>query len=184
MIEIFILALAVSMDALAVSISIGMYKCSECQDNIRLKVASTFGFFQAFMTIAGFYLAFSFRSHIENIDHWVALILLSYIGFNMLKAAYKNEVDDFDPTSNSALLINGVATSIDALIIGVTLATLNKDVFSNAIVIGLATFILSYLGVKLGVKLGAKLSRYALVVGGLVLIAIGVKTFIEHTFFV
>lgn len=182
MVEILLIGLGLSMDALAVSISIGIYKCGNDNDNTRLRVASTFGFFQAFMTIAGFFLAFSFRQYIENIDHWIALILLGYLGFNMLRAAYKNEVDDFDPTSNSALLINGIATSIDALVIGITLATLNKDILSYALVIGVTTFVLSYLGVKLGVKLGNKLSRYSLVVGGLILILIGAKVFVEHTF--
>lgn len=181
MLEMLMLGLGVSMDALAVSISIGVYKCKECHDNTKIRVASTFGFFQAFMTVAGFFLAFSFRKYIEGIDHWIALLLLGYIGFSMLKSAYKNEVDDFDPTSNSALLINGIATSVDALVIGITLATLNKDITSYALVIGATTFILSYFGVKLGVKLGTKLSRYSLIAGGAILILIGIKIFIEHT---
>ncbi|MEG0283357.1 MAG: manganese efflux pump MntP family protein [Erysipelotrichales bacterium] len=183
MLEIFLIAIGLSMDAVAVALSIGCYTCSTSR-KLHLKVGLTFGFFQAVMPLVGFLLAYSFRSYIESLDHWLALILLSYLGFNMLWAGYKNNIELFDPTTNKALIVNGIATSIDALVIGIMVASLNGPILTYMIIIGLTTFILSYIGIKAGCGVGIRYSKYSLYIGGVILILMGIKIFLEHTVFV
>ena len=180
MIEMVVFALALSIDAFAIALCIGM--CANKNNNkLKVKVAATFGFFQGFMCLIGFYFTYSFKSYIETYDHWIALILLGYLGINMIRSGMNNESEELDLSTNKNILINGVATSIDALAVGITLAALSKPILEYALVIGVVTFILSYLGTQIGSKLPSVMSKYSLYIGGVILIIIGIKIFAEHT---
>ncbi len=179
-------SLGLSMDACAVSISNGM-----CYSNIHKKqiitTAAAFGFFQAFMPVFGYFIGSAFSDAIESIDHWIALILLGFIGCKMIIEAIKElkypEVclTSFRNLTLKTLLLQAVATSIDALAVGVGFAVMKVDIFSAALFIGIITFINSIIGSHLGKKFGQLFKQRAEILGGLILIGIGVKIFIEHT---
>ncbi len=181
------------MDAFAVSLCKGLV-----MDRLRtgdgLLVALFFGGFQAMMPIAGYYLASNFAGYIEAYDHWIAFLLLLFIGGKMLWDVYKEshspqETDttaenaaDYQPVPLGELTLLAVATSIDALAVGVAFAVLpGVHIFSAAAFIGCTTFVLSFIGVVLGFKTGKLLEDKAQILGGLILIAIGVKILLEHT---
>jgi putative Mn2+ efflux pump MntP len=179
-------SLGLSMDACAVSISNGM-----CYGNIHKKqifsTAAAFGFFQAFMPILGFFIGSTFSDYIASLDHWIALILLSFIGSKMVIEAIKElKYPEACITSSKnltpkTLLLQAVATSIDALAVGVGFAVMKVDIYSAALSIGIITFINSIIGSHLGKKFGQLFKQRAEILGGLILIGIGIKIFIEHT---
>lgn len=179
-------SLGLSMDACAVSISNGM-----CYGNIHKKqifsTAAAFGFFQAFMPVLGYLIGSSFSDAISSLDHWIALILLSFIGGKMIIEAIKElKYPEACLTSSKylttkTLLLQAVATSIDALVVGVGFAVMKVDIFSAALSIGIITFINSIIGSHLGKKFGQLFKQRAEILGGLILIGIGIKIFIEHT---
>ncbi len=199
LLELFFIAVGLSMDAFAVSLCKGLV-----MDRLRtgdgLLVALFFGGFQALMPIAGYYLASNFAGYIEAYDHWIAFFLLLFIGGKMLWDVYKEshslqEKDTaaqqtvssdgaaaYQPVPLGELTLLAVATSIDALAVGVAFAVLpGVHVFSAAAFIGCTTFVLSFIGVVLGFKTGKLLEEKAQILGGLILIAIGVKILLEHT---
>ncbi len=198
LLELFLIAVGLSMDAFAVSLCKGLV-----MDRLRtgdgLLVALFFGGFQALMPIAGYYLASNFAGYIEAYDHWIAFLLLLFIGGKMLWDVYKEShspqedtaaeqpaaAEDaavYQPVPLGELVLLAVATSIDALAVGVAFAVLpGVHIFSAAAFIGCTTFVLSFIGVVLGFKTGKLLEEKAQILGGLILIAIGVKILLEHT---
>lgn len=183
--ELLLLAVGLSMDAFAVSVTNGL-----CLKKSGWKAAAAcgvcFGLFQGIMPTIGFALGKTFTRYITSIDHYIALILLSFIGGKMLVDSLKKDEDSCETQFSltlGLLLVQGVATSIDALAVGVSFAALSVNIVSAAAFICGVTFIFSFAGVFIGKKFGTVLNSKAQILGGLILIGIGVKIFIEHMFF-
>lgn len=179
-IELFILAVGLSMDAFAVSICKGL-TVGKVKPIHSITAGIYFGGFQALMPTIGYLLGIKFQAMINEIDHWVAFVLLVIIGLNMIKESRSNEEENLDDSFDfKTMLPLAVATSIDALAVGVTFAFLDVDIVSAVIFIGVITFIFSAVGVKIGSIFGAKYKSKSEFLGGLVLICIGVKILLEH----
>ena len=182
-IELFILALGLSMDAFAVSICKGL-SVPKLQAKHCLICGVYFGGFQALMPLLGWLLGIRFQSLITNIDHWIAFVLLAVIGANMIKESFSKEEECPDASFGfKTMLTLAVATSIDALAVGVTFAFLDVSIVPAVLLIGATTFVCSAVGVKIGNVFGNRFQSKAEFLGGLVLIAIGLKILIEHLFF-
>mgnify|MGYP002773398515 FL=1 len=182
-IELFILALGLSMDAFAVSICKGL-SVPKLQAKHCLICGVYFGGFQALMPLIGWALGIRFQSMITNIDHWIAFVLLAVIGANMIKESFSKEEECPDASFGfKTMLTLAVATSIDALAVGVTFAFLDVAIVPAVLLIGATTFVCSAVGVKIGNVFGNRFQSKAEFLGGLVLIAIGLKILIEHLFF-
>ncbi len=180
MFEVMLLAIALSMDAFAVSIGVGV-KAKIFDKYLAVKVALFFGIFQGLMPLIGYLASIGLGSFIESIDHWVAFILLSLIGGKMLYDSFgENTEDEISSTTNKVLLLLAIATSIDAMAAGFTLELMSLNPFVSMIVIGITTFIFSFIGVYLGTKGATALEDKAEKLGGIVLIAIGSKILLEH----
>lgn len=179
--ELIIIAVGVSMDAFAVSICKGLSLRSLRPKHI-LSTAVWFGGFQALMPLIGYYLGVSFADSVADFDHWIAFVLLGIIGGKMIKEAFeKDDECDYNPDfSFKTMLALAVATSIDAMAVGVSLAFLKVDIWTSILVIGLMTGAFSALGVKLGNLFGCRYKSKAEVVGGIVLVGIGIKILVEH----
>ncbi|NIM97564.1 MAG: hypothetical protein GTO24_05600 [candidate division Zixibacteria bacterium] len=177
------LAFGLAMDAFAVSISSGITIRNPRIENA-LKIAIFFGAFQAFMPVIGWLAGLGLRELISEVDHWIAFGLLSLIGCRMIYESTKvrSERKILNPLSLGVLLVLSVATSIDALAAGVSLAFLEIPILFTVIIIGAVTLILSFVGVFVGDRSGHFFENKAEFVGGLVLIGIGTKILIEHTF--
>ena len=179
--ELLLIGIGLSMDAFAVSIGKGLStKCLKPRHY--LSVGVWFGGFQALMPIAGFLLGVSFASLVESFDHWIAFVLLGIIGFNMIRESRDNDEDcntcpDF---SIRSMFMLAVATSIDALAIGISFAFLQIDILPAASIIGVTTFILSMIGLRIGNIFGCQYKSKAEFAGGVVLIIIGIKILAEH----
>ena len=179
--ELFILAVGLSMDAFAVSVCKGL-ALGKIRWKHMLIVGAWFGGFQALMPLAGYFLGGRFEQYIRAYDHWVAFVLLAAIGGNMLREALSKEEDeeaDADLGVRTMFLM-AVATSIDALAVGVTFAFLQVRIVPAVLFIGVTTFLLSALGVKAGSLFGAKYTMRAEIAGGVILILLGVKILLEH----
>ncbi len=187
-ISIFLTAVGLAMDAFAVSVSNGILLKQVRMSHI-LKFGFCFGLFQFIMPILGFLLGSSFSGYIQAFDHWIAFILLGAIGGNMLHESFKgddnNRTQESDIMSIKNLTMLSVATSIDAMAVGVTFAFLKSDltIVQAAAVIGLVAFLFSAVGVLIGKRLGGMFEKNAMRIGGLILILIGSKILIEHLFF-
>ena len=183
-IDIILVAIGLSMDAFAVSITNGLC-CQHLRRSQMLSVAVCFGGFQALMPTIGYFLGKAFEGYISALDHYIALILLGYIGGKMIFDALTGSAEEHSYALTAKLLLmQGVATSIDALAVGVSFATLpNVQIVPAVLLIGGITFLLSLTGVLIGKKTGQKLGSRAQIVGGLILIGIGIKIFVEHMFF-
>lgn len=181
--ELLLLAVGLSMDAFAVAICKGLaikkIKIRDC-----LVVGLWFGFFQAFMPTVGYFLGSRFEQYIENFDHWIAFGLLGIIGINMIREAFsKEEEEDCDCSlSAKSMFVMAIATSIDALAIGVApLSFQPKETIPFSVIsIGVITFILSAVGVKIGNTFGSKYKSKAELTGGIILILLGTKILLEH----
>ena len=185
-------AFALSMDAFAVSITKGM-TIKNLKKSTALKMALTFGVFQGAMPLLGWALGISFESYIKSIDHWIAFILLGFIGFNMIKGFFDDRKEenaselefsataDVDDLSNKEIIMLAVATSIDALAVGISFAFLNVSIIPAASIICTITFLVCVVGVFVGNKVGDIFNGYAELVGGVILILIGFNIFNEHT---
>ena len=181
-IELFLIAVGLSMDAFAVSVCKGlsMKKCTWRKASL---VGAYFGVFQAGMPLAGYFLGVQFRDVITSIDHWIAFILLGIIGGNMVREAFAS--GDCCQEADEALDIRtmlglAVATSIDALAVGVTFAFLKVNIVPAVCFIGVITFTLSVAGVKIGNIFGTKYQAKAELLGGIILILMGLKILLEH----
>ena len=180
LLELFILAVGLSMDAFAVSVCKGL---SVRRGSMKqaLTVGIWFGSFQALMPFLGYLLGITFSSLITNVDHWIAFVLLAFIGFNMIRESRSEEENESnDRFDFKTMLPLAVATSIDALAVGVTFAFLQVNIVPAVSFIGCITFILSAIGLKAGNIIGAKNRSRAEFAGGLVLILMGIKILLEH----
>ena len=183
-ITIMAIAVGLSMDAFAVSIVSGsLYKQLKVRHALRMAVF--FGGFQAFMPLIGSLAGLSFKGYIVDYDHWVAFGLLSAVGSKMIYESLKIESveKNLDPSKIYVLLALSVATSIDALAIGITLSLITSSIILAVSIIGLVTFVLSYLGVYIGKRFGHFFESGIEALGGLFLIGLGVKILIQHLFF-
>ncbi len=180
--ELIILAVGLSMDAFAVSVCKGLATRQVSVKQMAL-AGLWFGGFQALMPIIGYLLGQTFAGAIKKYDHWVAFVLLAVIGGNMIREALSKDADG-ERTNESfgvkTMFIMAVATSIDALAVGVTFAFLSGNIFMAASVIGAFTFVLSFAGVKIGNVFGARYEKKAELAGGIILVLIGLKILLEH----
>jgi len=182
--EIIIIAIGLSMDAFAVSITLGL---SVKKPKIKeiLIPGIYFGFFQMLMPLIGYLAGINFAGKIQNSDHWVAFVLLGIIGGKMIKESFCDDDDKVNENSFLFLkmLLLAIATSIDALAVGITFAFFEINILKTIIIIGLTTFVISICGVKIGNIFGTKFKSKAEFIGGAVLIILGFKILIEHLFF-
>lgn len=178
--ELFLLAVGLAMDAFAVSICKGLAMKKVTVKNAVI-VGAWFGGFQALMPLIGWLLGIRFKSYITAVDHWIAFVLLSIIGANMIKEAFdKKQEKENASLSFKVMFMLAVATSIDALAVGVTFAFLSVNIWWAVALIGCITFILSIVGVKAGGVFGMKYKAKAELAGGIILILMGVKILLEH----
>lgn len=180
-IELFLIGISLSMDAFAVSVCKGL-SVGKIESKHMALAGIWFGGFQALMPLIGYMLGSAFEQYIVSIDHWVAFILLGVIGYNMVKESKEEEYQDAS-FAFKAMLVLAIATSIDALAVGVTFAFLKVDIFLAVMIIGITTFAFSAAGIKIGSVFGMKYKSKAELFGGIVLIAMGTKILIEHLFF-
>lgn len=187
-VELLIIAIGLSMDAFAVSIGKGL-SLKKIKLSHALKVGLWFGGFQALMPLIGYMLGSTFAEIVSTFDHWVAFVLLSLIGGNMIKESLENDSDndcdcnkkDKNGFGLTTMFTLAVATSIDALAIGVTFAFFKVAIIPAIITIGITTFLFSVAGLKIGHIFGCKYKSHAELFGGVILILIGLKILIEHT---
>ena len=181
--ELFILAVGLSMDAFSVAVCKGL-SMQKLQKKHYFLVGAWFGSFQALMPAIGYFLGSTFKKYIDSYDHWIAFVLLTLIGANMLREAFsKGEENDEKDASFAfkSMLVLAVATSIDALAVGVSFAILPQvNITAAVLFIGVVTFVLSAVGLKVGNIFGAKYKSKAEIVGGVILILIGLKILLEH----
>lgn len=178
--ELFIIAVGLSMDAFAVSVCKGL-SVQKMKLNHALTCGIYFGGFQGLMPLIGYLLGSQFESMITNIDHWIAFILLGIIGFNMIKESREDDCENLDSSFGvKAMIPLAIATSIDALAVGVTFAFLRVNIVWAVTFIGVVTFTLSSIGVKVGNVFGMKYKSKAEFAGGLILILMGTKILLEH----
>lgn len=182
-IEIAVIGVALAMDAFAVSICKGL-AMNKMNYKKAIIIALFFGFFQAIMPLFGYFLGNAFAKSIAAIDHWIAFILLGLIGMNMIKEARSQEEECFDDTLKIRdLIMLSIATSIDALAVGITFAFFKVSILMAILIIGVITFIICIIGVKIGNVFGERYKSKAELVGGIILIIMGFKILIEHLFF-
>jgi putative Mn2+ efflux pump MntP len=178
--ELLIIAIGLSMDAFAVAICKGL---SMQKMNYKHAVVTGcfFGGFQAVMPLIGYLLGTQFKDYITSIDHWIAFILLSVIGFNMIRESRNERCENVGNSFNlKNMMVLSLATSIDALAIGVTFAFLQVNIIPAVSMIGITTFIFSFFGVKIGNVFGARFKSKAELAGGIILIVMGIKILVEH----
>jgi len=178
--ELLLTAIGLSMDAFAVSICKGLSvgRATKCQMAL---TGAWFGGFQGLMPLIGYLLGKSFSSFVEDFDHWIAFALLALIGLNMIKEAFSKKENCADCSfAVRVMFVMAIATSIDALAVGVSFGIQNVNIWAAIAFIGIITFVLSALGVKFGAFFGAKYKKGAEILGGSVLILMGTKILIEH----
>lgn len=181
--SILFIAIGLAMDAFAVSVASGCV-IKKLKLKHAVKIGIFFGGFQAIMPVVGWLSGLTVKNYIQSFDHWVAFGLLSVIGGKMIWESFQLEKEEYsDPLKSSRLLLLAIATSIDALAVGITFAVLKISIILPVIIIGVITFILSVAGVYLGNKTGHLFEKKIELLGGFILIGIGVKILIEHLFF-
>lgn len=184
-IELFILSLGLAMDALAVSIA----KSSTIGQEESLKkviLPLIFGIFQAIMPLIGALVGVQFAGKIDEFDHWIIFAILGYLGVNMIRASLKHEEDDDDSMALGwkEMMLLAIATSIDALAVGVSIAFLKVDIYLTSALIGLVTFFVCLLGTTMGKHLMKVCRDRAELVGGVILILVGFKILMQHLGFI
>lgn len=179
--ELIILSIGLGMDACAVAVCKGL-SMRKMDWKKAIIIGLYFGTFQLVMPIIGYFLSRGFENIVVNIDHWIAFILLGTIGGNMIKEAMKEEKSDNcnDNVNFKTMIILAIATSIDALAVGITFAFLNVNLLLAVVLIGIITFILSVIGVKIGNIFGDRFENKAEFAGGIILIFLGIKILLEH----
>ena len=178
-VEIILMAVALAMDALAVSISKGM-TIKKLNAGHILKVGFYFGGFQALMPVVGYFIGKTFADVIKSFDHWVVFALLAGLGVHMIIGAFKDEEQHNSDFSHKTMLVLAIATSIDALAVGVSMSVMKSGLWVNVAIIGGITFIITAAGVCIGNKFGNKLGNKAELIGGFILIGVGLRVLIEH----
>lgn len=182
LLELFLIAVGLSMDAFAASLSKGL-DMRKLNNKHAAVIALFFGGFQAFMPLIGWFLGKQFEQYITPIDHWIAFVLLAFIGGNMIVNVFKDEDGNAKHSDNlniKEIFILAIATSIDALTVGITFAFLQAAIVPAVSFIGIITFSLSFIGVQVGHRFGSKFGSKAELAGGIVLILIGLKILLEH----
>jgi putative Mn2+ efflux pump MntP len=181
---VLLIAVGLAMDAFAVSLGIGTTERST-SPRARFRLAFHFGLFQFLMPIIGWVAGSTVSRWIAPIDHWIAFILLAYVGINMIRSGFSQEKESYaqDPSRGRTLIVLAIATSIDALAVGLSLAMLEVAIITPSIVIGVVTYGLSMVGLFAGNKLGQKFGKRMEIVGGIILIGIGTRVLITHLFF-
>ena len=178
-VELLLVAVGLSMDAFAVSVCKGL-----SVKKVGVKHAALaglyFGGFQFLMPVIGYLLGFRFENIIQNVDHWIAFVLLAFIGGNMIKESFSKAEEMNDDFGIKTMLIMAVATSIDALAVGITFAFLNVSILPASALIGVTTFLLSFAGIYIGNVFGACYKSKAELAGGVILFLIGLKILLEH----
>ena len=178
--EIAVIGIGLAMDAFAVSVCKGL-SMKKLDWKKSIIIALYFGAFQALMPVLGFFLGSTFSSFVQKVDHWIAFILLAIIGGNMIKDSTDDEIEKRnDKVDVKTMLLLAIATSIDALAVGVTFAFFEVNLLLAISIIGIITFVLSVLGVIIGNKFGDKFQNRAELAGGIILIIIGLKILLEH----
>ncbi len=179
LLELFLIAIGLSADAFAVSVCKGL---SVKKLNAKQAIVTSlyFGGFQALMPLIGFWVGSRFQNLITSVDHWIAFALLTLIGLNMIKESRGEAEELNDSFKFSEMLPLAIATSIDALAVGITFAFLQANIIGAVSIIGITTFVLSILGIWIGNRFGAKYKSKAECFGGIVLILIGIKILLEH----
>lgn len=168
------------MDAFAISICKGL-SMKEINWKKTRVVSTYFSIFQAIMPIIGYFLGSSFDKYLISFDHWIIFSILSIIGVNMIKDAFKEQVvKKNDNTDFKTMIVLAIATSIDALAVGVTFAFLDSNIIIASSIIGIVTFVLSFIGVIIGNKFGYRYQEKSEIFGGVILIIIGIKILLEH----
>ena len=182
LIELIILSVGLAMDAFAVAIckGLGMKKVTLKKAGI---VGAYFGVFQAVMPLIGYLVGFRFQDKIKAVDHWIAFILLVVIGINMVKESLSKDEEEIeeDDLGFKSMIMLSIATSIDALAVGITFAFLKVSIIPAVALIGIITLVISMSGVKIGNIFGDKFKSKAELLGGVILICIGLKILLEHT---
>ncbi|WP_027634671.1 manganese efflux pump MntP family protein [Clostridium hydrogeniformans] len=184
--SILLIAVGLSMDAFAVAVTKGM-TITDIRLKDNLKIALCFGLAQGIMPIIGWILGVGFKDYITSLDHWIALILLSVLGIKMIYEAVKSKKEEtieeecVQVLNNKEIVILAIATSIDALAVGISFAFLDMSIIASSCIIAIVTFIICSIGVIIGKKFGDLVSSKAEIIGGFILIIIGVRIFIEHT---
>lgn len=180
MLTTIFIGIGLSMDAFSVSVTNGMnLKHPRIKD--ALIIALFYGVFQFLMPVLGFYAAGIFKNYIEAVDHWVAFVLLMFIGIKMIMEAFEEKKEEeAKGLGIKVLTVQAIATSIDALAVGISFAALNTPIFKSSAIIGLITFVLCFIGVYIGKNVGKYLGGKAEKVGGAILILTGIKILAEH----
>ncbi len=176
-----VIAVGLAMDAFAVSLGIGTTRRAE-DFRSRFRLAFHFGFFQAFMTVLGWLAGSTVAGLISQYDHWVAMALLSYVGVNMVRSGLDPHAECYaeNPSRGKTLMMLCIATSLDAMAVGLSMAMIHTPVAFPSLVIGVVTLSLSALGLGVGGKLGEKFGKRMEVIGGLILIGIGLRVVLTH----
>ena len=179
-IEIILVGIGLSMDAFAVSICKGL-TFKKINWKQVFKIALSFGFFQAIMPIIGYFLGISFKNTITIASHWIAFVVLTLIGTNMIKESLngKDTIKNYNLSITDLILLS-VATSIDALAVGIAFAFFQSNIIISSIIIGIITFNICAVGVIIGIKFGNQFQSSASIIGGLILIIIGIKIMFEY----
>ncbi len=180
-IELLLISVGLAMDAFAVSVGKGM-TLKRVRPRHALTAGVWFGVFQGLMPLIGYFVGQSFAEYVVSVDHWIAFGLLTLIGVNMIREAMSGEEEEEVDGSFGVrtMLVMAIATSIDALAVGISMAFLNVNIWFSAAVICVVTLIISAMGVYLGSAFGTRLGSKAGIVGGVILIAIGIKIVVEH----
>jgi putative Mn2+ efflux pump MntP len=181
--EILLIAVGLAMDCFTVALGIGTNNRKKSVRMV-LRLAWHFGLFQGGMTFLGWYAGSQVADLISRFDHWVAFILLLYVGGKMILESRKDEADcpPGDPTRGGSLVMLSIATSIDALAVGLSLALIDGSILVNSIIIGVASFLLAVAGYLLGDRLGCRFGKRMELIGGLILVGIGIKVLVSHIF--
>ncbi|MBI4927540.1 MAG: manganese efflux pump [Anaerolineae bacterium] len=176
-----IIATSLAMDAFAVSLGIGTTRKAE-DFRSRFRLAFHFGIFQGLMTVIGWLAGSTIAGYISNFDHWVAMALLAYVGVNMVRSGLNPDQDSYkeNPSRGRTLMVLCVATSLDAMAVGLSMAMIGTSVTGPALVIGLVTLALSAFGLGVGGKLGEKFGKRMEILGGILLIGIGLRIVLTH----
>lgn len=181
LLEISLIGIGLAMDAFAVSICKGL-AMKKFDLKKAIIIGLYFGIFQMLMPTLGYILGGTFQDLVTSIDHWVAFFLLSAIGINMIINSLKKEENANDSVDFKTMFVLAIATSIDALAVGITFAFFEINLMEAVSIIGIITFVLSVVGVKIGNKFGGKMKGKAEIMGGVILILMGIKILIEHLF--
>ena len=177
----FLVAVGLAMDAFAVSLGVGT---SGQADDLRSKarLAFHFGWFQAMMTILGWLLGSTVERYVAVFDHWIAFALLAYVGINMIRNGFNAVQDSYqqNPSKGRTMVMLSVATSIDAMAVGMSMALIGNSVWIPSLIIGIVTLALSAFGLQMGCRLGERFGKRVEILGGLILIGIGIRVVVTH----